>query len=61
VNGSTARLNGSRLLRAAGYESHMLGKWHLGSFLQDYTPAGRGSASHGRWGHADTASCALFN
>ena len=31
-----------RLLQAAGYQGHMLGKWHLGSFLQDFTPVGRG-------------------
>ena len=31
-----------KLLQSAGYESHQLGKWHLGSFKQEYTPAGRG-------------------
>lgn len=29
-------------MKDAGYETHMIGKWHLGSFDHDYIPSERG-------------------
>lgn len=29
-------------MKDAGYETHMIGKWHLGSFKQDVIPSERG-------------------
>ena len=31
-----------KLLTAAGYVSHHVGKWHLGFHTPEYTPVGRG-------------------
>lgn len=40
-------------LNDLGYESHMVGKWHLGHWKKEYTPLFRGFKSHlGVWtGH----------
>jgi hypothetical protein len=35
-----------KMLKRAGMSTHMLGKWHLGHFAQEYTPAGRGFDSY---------------
>lgn len=42
-------------LNALNYSSHMVGKWHLGSHREVYTPTRRGFQSHlGYWtGHED--------
>ena len=32
----------SEYLRPVGYETHAIGKWHLGYFAKEYTPTGRG-------------------
>eukprot|EP01048_Picozoa_sp_COSAG05_P018952 COSAG05_NODE_2869_length_2555_cov_1.455212_1_plen_123_part_00 len=29
-------------LKSAGYHTALFGKWHLGSFMEEYTPMGRG-------------------
>lgn len=29
-------------MRDAGYQTHMIGKWHLGSYTQDLIPSQRG-------------------
>ncbi|CAA9995172.1 unnamed protein product [Nesidiocoris tenuis] len=37
-------------LNELGYESHAIGKWHLGYFKRQYTPTFRGFATHfGSW------------
>ena len=37
-------------LSRLGYESHIVGKWHLGNFKMAYTPLHRGFQSHyGYW------------
>ncbi len=43
------------LLGKLGYESHAVGKWHLGFHCDDYLPIRRGFKSHfGYWGsHED--------
>ena len=42
-------------LNDLGYDSHMVGKWHLGSHRDAYTPTQRGFKTHvGYWtGHED--------
>ena len=41
--------------KKAGYMTHAIGKWHLGSHSANYTPTQRGFAEHvGYWtGHED--------
>jgi len=58
-----------KLLTAAGYVSHHVGKWHLGFHTPEYTPVGRGfNTSHGflqggedHWTHWCGASAAACN
>ncbi|XP_014248859.1 arylsulfatase B-like isoform X2 [Cimex lectularius] len=39
-----------QMLSKAGYESHIIGKWHLGMHKKEYTPLNRGFKSHyGFW------------
>lgn len=42
-------------LQHLSYETHIVGKWHLGCFKREYTPTYRGFESHiGFWtGHHD--------
>ena len=33
-------------MKDAGYETHIVGKWHLGSFDHGYIPSNRGFDTH---------------
>ena len=48
-------------LLAPTYDSHALGKWHLGWLLRKYTPAWRGFKTfHGSSGNTDDYWCEIL-